>query len=84
MANEFSRVDRESYSEMRGELPGYIERDLERIWQNSRKYPDIFPRMRNLIYDSYLKSHGISEGLRSYNKVVMMVSAARDEENGQN
>ena len=37
------------------------------------KYPDILPSVRDAIYSSYLKRHGVKEGLRSYNEVVIMV-----------
>lgn len=44
------------------------------VRENDRKYPDILPQIRDAIYSSYLKQHGVKGGLRSYNYVVMMVS----------
>jgi len=33
------------------------------------------PKVRNAVYDSYLKSHGVKEGLRSYSRMILLVDA---------
>jgi hypothetical protein len=37
------------------------------------KYPDILPDIRNAIYDSYLKTHGVKGGMSSYSAVVRLI-----------
>jgi hypothetical protein len=64
------------------DLDPFIIRSLELIRENDKKYPDIFPRLRDAIYTSYLKSHGVVGGLRSYNKVVSMVLQYLEKRNG--
>jgi len=54
-------------------FPEVVERTMTLIRENDEKYPDLFPRYRDAIYTSYLKHHGIKEGLQSYNEVVLMV-----------
>jgi hypothetical protein len=54
-------------------FPEVVERSMKLIRENDKKYPDLFPRYRDAIYTSYLKHHGIKEGLMSYNEVVLMV-----------
>lgn len=54
-------------------FPPVIEKTLQLIRDNDKKYPDLFPKYRDAIYSSYLKHHGVTEGLRSYNEVVLMV-----------
>jgi len=54
-------------------LDPVVERSLRLVKENDMKYPDILPQIRDAIYSSYLKSHGVKGGLRSYNYVVMMV-----------
>lgn len=54
-------------------LPPVVERSLLLIRANDKKYPDIMPAIRDAIYSTYLKRHGVKGGLRSYNYVVMMV-----------
>ena len=48
-----------------------IKNDLENIRKNLKMYPDIMPKIRDLIYDSYLKTHGVTEGLNSYNDIII-------------
>jgi hypothetical protein len=47
-----------------------VRADLKAIRKASDKYPDIMPQLRDLIYDNYLKSHGVKKGLASYNEIV--------------
>jgi len=54
-------------------FPPVVMRAITMIKANDRKYPDIMPHVRDAIYSSYLKRHGVKGGLRSYNEVVMMV-----------
>ena len=49
--------------------------DLNLIYEQLQKYPDILPKLRYFIYDSYLKSHGVKEGMISYSRVVHLASA---------
>ena len=50
-----------------------VLRSLRLVRENDKKYPDLMPEVRDAIYSSYLKRHGVKGGLRSYNFVVMMV-----------
>lgn len=54
-------------------FPPVVPRALTLIKENDLRYPDLFPRIRDVIYSTYLKRHGVEGGLRSYNFVVMMV-----------
>ena len=63
--------------------PAVVRKSLELIRENDKKYPDILPRIRDAVYSSYLKRHGVKEGLRSYDYVVMMVQQYL-EKNNQN
>lgn len=51
-----------------------VMRSLILVRENDKKYPDIMPKIRDAIYSSYLKQHGVKGGLESYNYVVKMVS----------
>src|SRR5687767_5817946 len=50
-----------------------VMRSLQLIRANDKKYPDILPTIRDAIYSSYLKGHGVKGGLESYDYVVLMV-----------
>ena len=54
-------------------LPPVVSRSIILIKENDRKYPDVLPRLRDLVYGTYLRRHGVHGGLRSYNYVVLMV-----------
>ncbi len=63
------------YHDLRGKLPSSIKNDLEAIYDNQDKYPDILPRLRDLVYDQYLKRHGVHSGIVSYNEITMLMNA---------
>jgi hypothetical protein len=50
-----------------------IENDIIHLKERVNSYPDLIPKYRDIIYDTYLKSHGVSGGLSSYGTVVNMM-----------
>lgn len=83
VAGNFKAAEREKYKVFRSKLPETITGDLQAIYSNSDKYPDILPDLRDLIYGSFLKAQGISDGLQNYSKVVKMNVAWRQKKEGQ-
>ena len=75
VASEYRKGHKQEYRAHYRTLPEIIRILLDDIHQNNKKYPEIMPRVRNKVYDSYLKSQGVQEGLRSYSTVVRMVHA---------
>jgi hypothetical protein len=63
----------DSVQQMMKTFPEVVGRSIQLFRENDKKYPDLFPKYRDAIYTSYLKHHGIKEGLQSYNEVVLMV-----------
>jgi len=63
----------EDYVRFRQNIPESLKRDLDDIYVNSVKYPDLFPKARDKMYNSYLKSQGISEGMQNYDRVILLV-----------
>ena len=74
------RYDRERYAEFRKQIPQGIRSDIQAIYVNNQKYPDLIPRYRQLVIDPYLKSQGVKEGIKSYDRVIMLVKAWREKE----
>ena len=68
-----AEVPYDSVSNVIHTFPPVVMRAITLVKENDKKYPDILPRVRDAIYSSYLKRHGVKEGLRSYNEVVIMV-----------
>jgi hypothetical protein len=63
----------DQYPQVMTAVPVGIKKDLLEIRESLDKYPDFLPALRDAIYDTYLKTHGVSEGLASYNKIVTLV-----------
>lgn len=64
-------------------LPEGIQLDLQAIRENSLKYPDFIPQWRDVVYNSFLKSQGLKEGIMSYETVLMLAHAYRVGEQGK-
>lgn len=71
------RYDPERYQAFREKIPAGIRSDIRAIYNNNRRYPDIIPHYRQLVIDPYLKSQGVKEGIKSYDRVIMLVKAWR-------
>lgn len=68
-------ADRTRFSNFSKQMSREVYNDLVDIDNYSRRYPDIMPKVRDAVYDSYLKSHGVKEGLRSYSRMILLVDA---------
>jgi len=51
--------------------------DLELIYATLDRYPPLIPYVQQTAYDMYLKAQGIEDGIESYNRVVLWVTAWR-------
>ncbi len=78
LATNYLIYEPDKYREFRERLPKGIQADLDAINENLKKYPDIMPNLRYFAYDTYLKAQGISEGIKNYSRVIMMVKAWRE------
>ena len=73
------RTDKEKHRFYRKNLhPGY-RADIQEIFKNGDKYPDIFPAVRDFMYDNYLKSQGISDGIKNYSRIIQLVINYREK-----
>ncbi len=77
LAVNYKRYEPQIYSEFRANLPLGIQSDLDAINQAILAYPDLFPRLRYATYNTFLKAQGIPEGIKSYDRVIMLGAAWR-------
>ncbi len=77
LASNFLAYQPKKYRTFRKTLPKGIIADLDAINKEHAQYPDIFPRFRNATYDAFLKAQGIAEGMKNYDRVVMLGKAWR-------
>lgn len=82
LAIEFQKFNVETYQQFRAELPLGLQADLDEINIYLDNYPDLFPRLRYVAYDSYLKSQGITEGMKSYSSIIMLVRSWKERQRG--
>ena len=65
----------EDYKRIHNELDPEIYSDLEQINAHISKYKDLMPVMRDLLYDNYLKTHGVKAGIRSYDLMIQLIAS---------
>lgn len=75
LAGQLRRYDPEAFQKMRDRLPKEIQLDLEAINTAFLRFPDFVPDLQPRIYNAYLKSQGIAEGVLNYDRVVMLAEA---------
>jgi hypothetical protein len=80
VASEYRFVFPDEYKTAFEELPDLVKQILLEIRANDARYPDLLPRFRNTVYDTYLKSQGVHDGLHSYSRVVQLVWAFEQRE----
>lgn len=72
------RADKERFKQVDDRISAKVREDYEEIIAYANRYPDIMPKLRDLIYDSYLKSHGIQDGLSNYSAIINLALAYKD------
>ncbi len=72
-----ARRDPRGYAAFRQNLPAGVRADLDNINASLDKYTAVAPVLRDAIYDSYLKSQGVADGLASYSRLIDLVVAWR-------
>ncbi len=73
MASNLRRNAPFSYSKLVKQMNSNVRIDLIAVMDEMDKYPDILPRVRDAVYDTYLKSHGVKGGMSSYSTVVKLM-----------
>ncbi len=76
---ELKRLDNDFYKELRAQIPAGMAADLSETYAALNKYPSFFSTFQKTAYDAYLKSQGVKEGVQSYDRVVLLVAAWRNE-----
>jgi Protein of unknown function (DUF3810) len=79
LAAQYRRYYPEEYAKTRKSLAPGIQADLDAINERILHYPDLIPNLQPRLYDAYLKSQGISEGMLNYDRVVMLAEAYKQK-----
>ncbi|HMQ07785.1 MAG TPA: DUF3810 domain-containing protein [Saprospiraceae bacterium] len=72
LLQNYRRLDKQAYQSFLNDMDPSVWSDIEAIHSQMDRFPDIMPQVRDFVYDSYLRTHGISDGLMSYSSVVKL------------
>ncbi len=75
LASAYRDYDPEGFLRLRDQLPAAVLGDLQDIRQAMQRFPDLVPRLQYRVYDAYLKSQGIGEGMLNYDRVLLLMAA---------
>ncbi|MFC2158861.1 DUF3810 domain-containing protein, partial [Acidobacteriota bacterium] len=82
IAGEFLRLSPTEYRELWTTLPEGMKADLQAISEHRQKYKGPLRKIGQKVQQRYLKSQGVQEGIRSYNRLVVLLAAwNRSQEN---
>ena len=73
----------DEWSQIKEQLSPALKADLEAIRQHISKYKNLMPVFRDLIYDKYLKTHGVTAGIKSYDQMIELIAAYRLKNSAQ-
>ncbi len=80
LMSDLKKLDKDLYRKHMINLPRAIKTDIGAIIKYMDRYPDIMPAVRDKVYDSYLKSHGVKAGLANYSHMIKYMKAYRERE----
>ena len=72
LRSQVYQLDRDTFDGQFRKVDELVGRDYMEIIEYSNRYKDILPELRDLFYDNYLKSHGISSGLINYSQMIVL------------
>ncbi len=78
LMSDLRMLDKDLYRQYLRSLPRGIKIDINEIIEYMDRYPDIMPAVRDKVYDTYLKSHGVKAGLANYSHMIKYMKAYRE------
>ncbi len=83
LLHDLFRMDTAYYRILMANLPPGVDADLEAIRENRKQYQSWFPDFSQKVYNRYLQSQGVKEGIKSYNRVVGLYASWKKKKNEQ-
>jgi hypothetical protein len=74
---ELIRASRDDAKKLAERLPSGIRADLRAAFENRNRYRGRLQEAAEAVYGQYLKSQGVDEGIKSYDRFVALVVAAQ-------
>ena len=79
---ELYRAAAGEYRDLIKKLPPGIQADRRAIYRNWAQYRGWLMKVGEKVNDAYLKSQGIREGIKSYNRLIVLIAAFRASASG--
>lgn len=79
LARDVRKLDEDIYREAYSRLSKSVKVDYAAVREQMDRFPDILPDLRDLMYDTYLKTNGVKAGLSSYGQVVGLALAYQEK-----
>jgi len=80
---EFARGSRDEARELAKSLPGGVKADIRAAQENWDRYRGPLRAAARVFYEGYLKTQGVREGMKSYDRFVSFVAAWRRQGRGE-
>ena len=75
LSNALYRVDRDAWQSIRGSLPDTVRADLQENHDYWAQFSGPVQTVANAVYDGFLKSNGLQDGIQNYGTVVDLLLA---------
>ena len=75
LSNALYRVDRDAWQSIRGSLPDTVRSDLQENHDYWAQFSGPVQTVANAVYDGFLKSNGLQDGIQNYGTVVDLLLA---------
>jgi hypothetical protein len=82
IAGDLLRTSRKSFQVLWNGLPAGVKADQRAVRENWERYRGPLMKAGQAIYERYLKSQGIEEGMLSYDRLVTLVAAWKQKRQG--
>ncbi len=66
------QADSIQFRNMNNRVDSLIINDLNSRRRCANQFPDILPEVRDVVYDQYLKSNGVEDGIKNYSQVYLL------------
>jgi len=82
LAGYYKYFHSDTWTDEYNNLDVRIIQDLNLISNHIKKYKDWMPKYRDIIYDNYLKTHGVKAGIKSYDQMILLIAAYKNQQKG--
>lgn len=84
VSSELARAAPAEFKALWEKLPPGMKADIQAVRENWNRYRGVLTRISGRVYERYLRSQGVREGMMSYSRFVNLVAAWKKAKVGRN